>query len=275
MYVMPTAPEIFWDLEKDAFFKKQMKGKYAKWKREAKKEAQAFLGDARNLLLKAHVGEDSVNVIVQERKVGIARDIIEEAKKGYDAVVVGRRGLSKLEDVFLGSVSNKIVQRVGNVPVRVVGGDIQSSKMLIAVDASENSRKAVDYVGTFAAATEAELTLYHVIRSYGLGFLEEFSQRDEEIKTFEEVLASNAQDIFRAYQENLEKAGVAPARISTKHTLQSHSRAGDIIRQAKDGDYGTIVMGRRGFSKLYEFLMGRVTNKVLSRAEGFAVWIVP
>ena len=62
MHVMPTAPEIFWDLEKYAFFKEQMKGKYAKWKREAKKEAQAFLDDSRNLLLKAHVGEDSVNV---------------------------------------------------------------------------------------------------------------------------------------------------------------------------------------------------------------------
>jgi len=34
-------------------------------------------------------------------------------------------------------------------------------------------------------------------------------------------------------------------------------------------------MGRRGLSKVREFLMGRVTSKVLSRAEGFAVWIVP
>jgi nucleotide-binding universal stress UspA family protein len=183
--------------------------------------------------------------------------------------------LSKLEDVFLGSVSNKIVQRVGNVPVWVIGGDIQSRKMLIAVDASENSRKAVNYLGTFAAATETEFTLYHVIRSLGFGFLEDFSRRDKEIKAFEEVLASNAQGIFRAYQESLEKAGVAPTRISTKYTQQSHTRAGEILREAKDGDYGTIVMGRRGLSKVHEFLMGRVTNKVLSRAEGFAVWIVP
>ena len=275
MHVMPTAPEIFWDLEKEAFFKEQMKGKYAKWKREAKKEAQAFLDDARNILLKAQVGKDSVDVMVQERKKGIARDIIEEAKKGYDAVLVGRRGLSKLEDVFLGSVSNKIVEKVSNVPVWVVGGDIQSRKMLIAVDASDNSRKAVDYVGTFAAATEAELTLYHVIRSLGIGILEDFPRSKEEIKVFDEVLASHAQDMFQAYQESLEKAGVVPARILTKYTRQSHTRAGEILREAKDGDYGTIVMGRRGLSKVHEFLMGRVTNKVLSRAEGFALWLVP
>jgi nucleotide-binding universal stress UspA family protein len=157
----------------------------------------------------------------------------------------------------------------------VVGVDIQSRKMLIAVDASENSRKAVNYVGTFAATTEAELTLYHVIRSLGIGFLEDFPRSDEEIKAFEEALAGNAQDMFRAYQESLEKAGVHPARISTKYTQQSHSRAGEILREAKGGDYGTVVMGRRGLSKVHEFLMGRVTNKVLSRAERFAVWIVP
>ena len=275
MYVMPKAPDIFWNSQNGGFYKEQMQGKYTIWKREAKKEAQAFLDDARNILLKAQVGKDSVDVMVQERKKGIARDIIEEAKKGYDAVLVGRRGLSKLEDVFLGSVSHKIVEKVGNVPVWVVGGDIQSRKMLIAVDASDNSRKAVDYVGTFAAATEAELTLYHVIRSLGIGILEDFPRSKEEIKVFDEVLASHAQDMFQAYQESLEKAGVLPARISTKYTRQSHTRAGEILREAKDGDYGTIVMGRRGLSKVHEFLMGRVTSKLLSRAEGFAVWIVP
>ena len=275
MYVMPTAPETFWDLEKDAFFMQKMKSRYAQWKREARKLARGFVDDARNVLVKANVQEKQVGVILQEREVGIARDIIEESKKGYDAVVLGRRGLSKLEDIFLGSVSSKIVQRVGKIPVWVVGGDIQSTKMLIAVDASENSSKAVDYVGSFAAETEAELTLYHVIRSFGLGFLEDFSLRDEDIDAFVEEAESNVQRMFRSYRETLERAGVATARISTKHILQGQSRAADIIREAKDGDYGTIAMGRRGLSKVHEFLMGRVTNKVLSRAEGFAIWIVP
>jgi nucleotide-binding universal stress UspA family protein len=58
---------------------------------------------------------------------------------------VGRRGLSKLGDIFLGSVSYKIVQGIENTPVWVIGGDIRSKKMLLAVDGSENSRKALDY----------------------------------------------------------------------------------------------------------------------------------
>ena len=77
MYVMPTAPETFWDLEKDAFVMQKMKSRYAQWKREAKKVAQGFLDDAKNDLVIANVQEELVGVILQERKVGIARDIIE------------------------------------------------------------------------------------------------------------------------------------------------------------------------------------------------------
>ena len=88
MYVMPTAPETFWDLEKDVFFMEKMKGRYAQWKKEARRLAQGFLDNARNVLVRANVLERQVAVILQERKVGIARDIIEEAKKGYDAVVM-------------------------------------------------------------------------------------------------------------------------------------------------------------------------------------------
>ena len=42
----------------------------------------------------------------------------------------------------------------------------------------------------------------------------------------------------------------------------------------REGGYGTIVVGRRGLSKVYEFFMGRVSDKVLHLAKDMAVWIV-
>jgi nucleotide-binding universal stress UspA family protein len=276
MFVMPTAPEIFWDLEKDDFFKERMKGKYAQWKRDTKKKAQMFLDDAKNILAKAKFSEKKVGLILRERKVGIARDILKECSQGYDAVVVGRKGLSKLEDIFLGSVSTKIVQGVKDIPVWVVGGDILSQKMLLAVDSSKNSRKAADYVGKFAANTKAKLTLFHVVRSVSLGFVDDLIIRDENTeRQLLEEMDREIPQMFRSYKELLVKSGVVADRISSKSVLHSTSRAGDILQEAKEGGYGTIVMGRRGLSKVREFLMGRVTSKVLSRADGFAVWIVP
>ena len=73
----------------------------------------------------------------------------------------------------------------------------------------------------------------------------------------------------------LENAGVAPDKIRTVCKFGSYSRAADILATAREGNYGTVIMGRRGISAVREFIMGRVTTKVLNGAEGLAVWIVP
>ena len=276
LYVMDTAAETFGDLEKAEFFERKMRAKHTVWEKTEKKAAQDFLDEARSLLLRANFREDDVRVIIQKRQVGIARDIIAESSRGYDAVVVGRRGLSKLEDIFLGSVSYKIVQGVENTPVWVVGGDIRSRKMLLAVDDSDNSRKAVDYASTFAVANGAEVKLFNVVREFRLDFLDISTPRGAEIEMrIVKELERDIQQMFAAYRKQLEWAGVEAVRISSKYTLQSGTRAGDILKEAKEGNYGTIVMGRRGLSKVHEFFLGRVTTKVLHRAAGFALWIVP
>ncbi|MCG6916042.1 MAG: universal stress protein, partial [Deltaproteobacteria bacterium] len=273
MHVIPPAPETLLDLGKEYFFKDLMEEHRIEWNKKAEKVAKVFLDKALNLLVAGGVPKNNVAVILQERKVGIARDIIEESLRGYNAVVVGRGGLSRPEEPFLGSVSNKIVEKIQDVPVWVVGRDIRTRKMLLAVDASENSRKAVNYVGEVAAASEAEITLFHVVRKFG--YLNDPTLREGEIEGFWEEVKSDIPRMFRSYQVSLEKAGITPLRISSEAMLDSPSRSGDIIREAREGAYGTIVMGRRGLSKVRDFLMGRVTSKVLNQAEDFAVWIVP
>jgi len=276
MHVLSTEPEPFQDMEKEQLFSRKMRTKHAEWIRKEKESAQEFLEETRHILLKANLREGNVGLILQERQVGIARDIIAESSKGYDALVIGRQGSSKFRDIFLGSVSYKIVQAVGDIPVWVIGGDIRSRKMLIAVDGSNNSRKALDYVGTFAAANGSEVTLFNAVREFRLAMLDISTPGGEEIE--EKILAELEKDVqrmFDTYRRRLEKAGVEARGISSKYTLQSRSRSGDILREANEGDFGTIVMGRRGLSRVHEFPLGRVTAKVLNRADLFALWIVP
>ena len=273
VHVMDTAPETFWDLEQEANFKEKIQPKYTEWKKNTEETANRFLNDARNVLIEAGVTENDVGAILQDREVGIARDIVAQSARGYDAVVVGRRGLSELGDHFLGSVANKIVEVVKDTSVWVVGDNISSKRMLLAVDASGNALKAVDYVGNIAKASDVEITLFHAVRRFG--FLDDPTLRDHEIQGFWEEVKKDIPRMVGLYKARLEKAGVKDSRISTQVNLQSSSRAKDILTEAREGVYGTIVMGRRGLSKVHEFLLGRVTNKVLHRAEGFAVWIVP
>ena len=276
MHVMSTVPKTLRDLDKEAFFREQMQHKYDQWKRKTEKAAGDFLVDATDLLVKAKVDEDRVRVILQEVKVGVALDILAESERGYDAIIVGRSGFSKPQGFFLGSVSRKVAEGVGNISVWVVGGEIKSNRILLAVDVSENSHRAVAYAGDFTASTEAQFTLYHVVRSFGIGIVDDNTILDEDMKErlFEEM-QNDFPQMFDKYTESLKRSGVVKARISSKHTFPSYSRAGDILREAENGGYGTIVLGRRGLSKPPEFLMGGITSKVLSRAKGFAVWIVP
>lgn len=63
---------------------------------------------------------DRIRLKVQAKKRGIARDIIEEAHSGYSIVVMGRRGLSGVQEFLLGSVSQKVIYSVKDISVLIV-----------------------------------------------------------------------------------------------------------------------------------------------------------
>lgn len=277
LYVLPVASdELVWQVNMDDEFKKNMLEKYERFNEECARAAREFLDEGRRILLGSATSMEVFPVVLQEWQSGIARNIIAESRKGYDAVVVGRRGLGKLEGLVLGSVSAKVVQGVDQVPVWIVGKGNPSRKMLIAVDTSESSRKAVNVAAPFAADIGAEVTLCHVVRKLfpGLGSLA--SPASEELEeALNKSLKSKIQSMFEEYGECLETAGVSPHKIQTVCSIGSVSRAADILSTARQGGYGTIVMGRRGISMVQEFLMGRVTNKILNGADEMTVWIVP
>jgi len=52
------------------------------------------------------------------------------------------------------------------------------------------------------------------------------------------------------------------------------SVAMDVLRIQKEGDFGAVVIGRRGVSKQEEFLFGSVSMKIVHHARECAVWVV-
>jgi len=74
---------------------------------------------AKKILLDAGFNEESITVNSQHKQKGIARDII-EAASGYDIIVMGRRGLSGIQEFLLGSVSHKVLHSVKNISVLIV-----------------------------------------------------------------------------------------------------------------------------------------------------------
>ena len=264
-HVATKVPEGFWDVEKSPAFKHKLSSAAA-WATQEQTVVQEFMERSRQLFLDRGVPEDKVGVKIDERKKGIARDIIAESQRGYDAVVVGRLGKSQLKDLVWGSVADKLIGRLTDVPVCVVGGSPQDGKILVAMDTSEETTKVLNFAGTIMDITDCEVTLFHVIR----GLESWTADASEELQQAEKAATTLLEESF----ERLERAGLNRDRISTKISSGAASRAGAIVEEARNSGCGTIVVGRRGLSRVKEFFMGRVSKKVLQLAKWNAVWVV-
>jgi len=86
-------------------------------KRELVTEA---LQSARQVLLSAGYPPENVTVKVENKRYGVARDILQEAENGYDLIVMGRRGLSSIKEFFVGSISNKVIHTAKDISVLIV-----------------------------------------------------------------------------------------------------------------------------------------------------------
>jgi len=69
-------------------------------------------------------------------------------------------------------------------------------------------------------------------------------------------------------------SGFKSKSISTRMITDKNSRARAIADEARQYDFGTIVMGRKGRSRVREFFIGRVTNKLIHMARDRSIWII-
>ena len=74
----------------------------------------------RQQFLDAGFKAESISTKIEMMKYDVALTIIEEARTGYDLIVLGRRGHSGLKKFLLGSVSQKVLQAVKDISVLIV-----------------------------------------------------------------------------------------------------------------------------------------------------------
>ena len=89
---------------------------------EKKKDlVSTALAKAAGPLRDAGFKTENITIKAEPKNKGIARDIANEARTGYDLVVLGRRGISSIKDYFMGSISNKVLHLVPDASILVVG----------------------------------------------------------------------------------------------------------------------------------------------------------
>ena len=257
--VRSAIPEGYWDLEKNGLASWRI-GEARIWEEEHDRVIQGCIQKAEKILEVAGFSRDAVVIKIHNRKQGFARDIAKEAERGYAGVLVGRKGKSNLKDLVLGGISSKLIEIVDSIPIIVVGEDPSAGSVLIALDGSKNADRGVAYVGQVLGKSDFAVRFVHVIRG-----------DNPEYVTESETMINR---VFEECKTTLSAYGFHPDRISTKVITGVASRAAAIAEEARRGAYGTIVVGRRGLSRVRDFFMGRVCNKLIHLAKHHAVWVV-
>lgn len=156
-------------------------------------------------------------------------------------------------------------------------------KILIAVDDSEGSLKAVDFIGRqFAGVGDLKITLLHVIPNlpaplWDDGHIlteEEREQRKQVIDKWLDNQKLKLKSMFERANETLTKKGISQNQIETKTVADTLDVAGSILNEVKEGVYQMLAIGRHGYSKAKRFVMGSVTTAVINRGEGMAICVV-
>lgn len=145
--------------------------------------------------------------------------------------------------------------------------------ILIAVDASANARRAVDYATTmFAEANGVRVTLLYVERAPGR---DRFDTEDAWLSQCR-LEHDRAFDFLKDARAALLAAGLPKEAVLERTVLCSAepSIAQTILDVQQEGGYGTLVVGRRGLTKGEEFLFGSVSSKLVHNARNCAVLVV-
>jgi nucleotide-binding universal stress UspA family protein len=153
-------------------------------------------------------------------------------------------------------------------------------KILVAFDDSENAARAVKYVAEMLKR-EHEITLFSVIPD--IATLCEMNSPSltpyfvSEQQTFCAIQDRKSQIVHETLlkaRELLIDVGFDEENITIKVDIQKRGVARDILREAESGGYHMIVLGRRGLSRIEEFFLGSVSQKVIHSAKNLSVLVV-
>ncbi len=272
-YALPALPPI---LTKDYAMSQEYWDGLMAVEKSNVEMAEKILADAKSAIIGKGFNKDRISTISKHKDISIALDIAQMADNNkVDAILLSRHGRTGLKDFFMGEISSKLLECCKDYPVWIMGGSVNSKKVLVCVDNSENALRAVEHTGSMLSGADCNITLFHtkshIRRFVPLDVLENAPGLDE-------IWQKKAEEEITPYmmksKEMLIKHGLKEDNIDIKIIDGSRSVADDIVKATKGDDFGTIVIGRRGISKVEEFFIGSVTRKVIQHAVGFTIWIV-
>ncbi len=172
-------------------------------------------------------------------------------KEHCQLIAVGRKGMSALEKILLGSVANQILRR-SKVPVLIAPkkrGQAEIKKILVPTDFSAGEEKERDYAWALASKLQADLTLIYVLELYDFKF------------SPEEVKALMDESLARLQNRKKRRSNIKVEEV----VIRDLNAPAGIVTYANRHKFDLILMSTC-VSPVERFFLGSTTEKVISYA---------
>lgn len=206
----------------------------------------------------------------------VAQSLIAEAEKMLtDSLVLARRGVGFIGEMVMGSLSATLFRDLHTIPIWIIDGEVRYQDILIAVDGSIHSLRAVDHLSHILKnRKDITIYLYHCAAFLApavICSLDSFySQWDYD---WCNKYLSGKGCLFNGPAQLLLEAGIPHERIVILPETTNIEESTSIISQAKKHNCGTILIGRKGPGSQKGFF-GGVSNRTIRLTQNMAVWIV-
>jgi len=147
-----------------------------------------------------------------------------------------------------------------------------NKKILIAVDESQNARRAVNYVAKLLGGLEGfQVSLLHVINLPEEDFFPSSAAKEVYRRKLRQEVARMLED----YRKMLIDDGFPSGEVSISSPERNCPSIAECILSEREAlQSGTLVIGRKGVTRQEEFLFGSVSSMIVKKAKGGAVWVV-
>jgi nucleotide-binding universal stress UspA family protein len=128
------------------------------------------------------------------------------------------------------------------------------SKILVPVDGSDNSYRALDAALFLSEKLGSNITVIHVMEDVPVLYIESQKLLSELLENYKK----EKQDILSKCSEIATKKGV-----TIKTVLLQGNPASIILGFSKKEKYDIVIMGSRGMGKFKEIILGSVSSKIV------------
>jgi nucleotide-binding universal stress UspA family protein len=193
-------------------------------------------------------------------------------QEGYDLVLLGTRGVTGLKRFFLGSTASRLIRECpASVWVVKAAHGWPLKRLLVGVDFSDVSRRALEHAGWLAAQANTILDVLHVIEIDDV--FSGFKPRQREAVKESDVGRHIEENARQRLEEWCARLGLPASQLATHVVWGTGWKT--ISDRCRRWHSDLIVLGAVGRSGISGLLIGNTAEKVLNTCDCSVLTVKP